>query len=500
MKKSIGRNTRRLRLISLAAIAFLPAAGSFKSLPAAEPVVSAVQAKIIDISDNGRGMKTRTFRVTFDLADDDGDDCRIWAGVRGVELDPVLEGEGPYLFYKNLAGDLEVSPGIGHTITFTVTDTAGEFDQVRVKVTAWDREGWPPWPNQPFNPRHHHWAMDVRKGEISSRSSNYINHISGQESQEDWFLSVMVEFPVFRVMGDHPKETPSIDGYPSESDIVPMPFPHTSLGDPADAYAEGFPNTGNGDRHVEVVDVENWVYWTTYSSSKVDDPQDWRAMCEAYFDFKAESYEYSQNRSPYGAPSRAMSYRPIGWTSSDASGLSVTPGCILLHEIEEGEIHHALRTTVDRSYNDYVFPGSHRAGSSNQEAAPMGLRIRLKSSYDIDSEAPQQGDPGTDLYKASRASRIILRALQKYGMIVTDNAGSNWNSYLMAERDDHTQLKWADLWGEDYMSDSAPMDASITHNFFALTSNGIVTLDWNDFEIVDWDWQIEQYDAYEALK
>ena len=41
----------------------------------------------------------------------------------------------------------------------------------------------------------------------------------------------------------------------------------------------------------------------------------------------------------------------------------------------------------------------------------MGLRLRLKGSYPIDTFPPQ--------------ARVVLRALKRYGMIVADN-GSSW--------------------------------------------------------------------------
>ena len=42
---------------------------------------------------------------------------------------------------------------------------------------------------------------------------------------------------------------------------------------------------------------------------------------------------------------------------------------------------------------------------------PMGLRLRLKASFDVSSYTGQ--------------ARVVLNALKKYGMIVADN-GSNW--------------------------------------------------------------------------
>jgi hypothetical protein len=111
--------------------------------------------------------------------------------------------------------------------------------------------------------------------------------------------------------------------------------------------------------------------------------------------------------------------RPAGWTSADAAGLPILPGLARYGEVAGGEIRHALRFTVsvsldyvDPAHPGYVWPARHEAGSTtNLSAPPMGLRFRLKASYDVSGFAPQ--------------TQVILRALKKYGMIVADN-GTNW--------------------------------------------------------------------------
>jgi hypothetical protein len=475
----------------LAAIGYLHAA----------PTVSNVQASITNIADNGKGMKTRSFTVTFDLANTNGQACRVWPGVRGLERQAVLEDEGPYLFYKNVAGDTATMAGTGKQLTFTVADTAGEFDNVRVKVMAWDREGWPPFPNLPYNPRHHAWSLDIRRDSVATKSPDVMTYLKADEVQHDYFLSVMVEFPIFPVMGNHVKNAITISDC-SNSDCVPIPVPHTSLGDPYSAYAEGYPVANDGDRHLEVVDVENWQNWSMYNAVKVSDPQNWQAAGESYWNFKSDTLPYLQAQLPWAGVKAAVvrSYRPIGWTSTDAAGLSVTAGTIRLDEVAEGEIHHAMRTTVRSSYNSFVYPASHMAGGGPAYAPPMGMRWRLKASYDISSHCPLQGSPGSDLYKTSRGARIVLRALQKYGMINADNAGTGFDLYLMSERDDNTELKWADVWGTSKMSNTVPMDASIINNFYALTHYGVLDagLTLDDFEVVDWSWQVAQYTNYKS--
>jgi hypothetical protein len=105
--------------------------------------------------------------------------------------------------------------------------------------------------------------------------------------------------------------------------------------------------------------------------------------------------------------------RPAGWTSADAAGLPVFPGLVRYDEVHEMKaINHALRFTAQRTRRGYVHPARHFASDNpDPNLPPMGMRVRLKVSFDI--------------AKFSPAMQVILRALKKYGMILADN-GSDW--------------------------------------------------------------------------
>ena len=87
-------------------------------------------------------------------------------------------------------------------------------------------------------------------------------------------------------------------------------------------------------------------------------------------------------------------------------------------------IRHAFRVTV-RATNGYVFPASHRAGST-AGALPMGARLRLKSNKNLASFTPEL--------------QRVFRAMQRYGLIVADNGSdmfiggaydSRWNNDIL---------------------------------------------------------------------
>ena len=103
--------------------------------------------------------------------------------------------------------------------------------------------------------------------------------------------------------------------------------------------------------------------------------------------------------------------RPEGWTSADAAGLPILPGLARRDEADAGAIHHALRITVPVTQKAYIHPATHWASSNTDtDQPPMGLRVRLKASYDISGLRGQ--------------AHAIAQALKTYGAIVADNAGS----------------------------------------------------------------------------
>ena len=173
-------------------------------------------------------------------------------------------------------------------------------------------------------------------------------------------------------------------GYSDESDPGPYPVP-------SNAPIEGGASS-TGDRHVLVVDKDNWVLYEMFDAHKV--LGGWHAGSGAKWDMKTNHY------------------RTAGWTSADAAGLPILPGLVRYDEVLAGAINHALRFTVSVTRKAYVFPASHWASSNTDPLRPpMGMRVRLKSSFDLTGYPAQ--------------AQVVLRALKKYGMMVADN-GSDW--------------------------------------------------------------------------
>jgi hypothetical protein len=244
----------------------------------------------------------------------------------------------------------------------------------------------------PF-PADNAWNQDISSAAVDPNSAAIINFIGDSTPLHPDFGAGLyngqtIGIPYIVVSG-----TPFVDilftEYGSESDPGPMPVP-------SNAPIEGYPKPGNGDRHVLVLDRDNcWLYELYYSFLQKNG--NWKAGSAAVWDLLDDEQ------------------RPYTWTSADAAGLSVFAGLARYDEVASGTIQHALRFTLQNSENAFTPPASHWAGnSSNQYASPMGMRLRLKSSFNISTFPPQ--------------SKVILAALQKYGMIMADNGSSMYIS------------------------------------------------------------------------
>lgn len=198
-----------------------------------------------------------------------------------------------------------------------------------------------------------------------------------------------------------------------ESDPGPYPIPATA---PIEGGA-----ASQGDRHVLVVDRDHWTLWELFSAAPSSNFSSWTAYSGAKFDLKSNAV------------------RPLDWTSADAAGLPIFPGLVRADEVFERHIiNHALRFTVKNTRQGFVFPARHFASDyQDPNLPPMGMRVRLKASFDI-SRFPA-------------SVQVILTALKKYGMFVADN-GTDWFiSGAPDERwnnDDLTTLR--DVHGSDF--------------------------------------------------
>ncbi|MDQ3197834.1 MAG: hypothetical protein M3Q46_01380 [Verrucomicrobiota bacterium] len=313
--------------------------------------------------------------------------------------------------------------------------------------------GFRPFPDD--NP----WNADISALPVDPNSANFIAFIGATAPLHPDFGAGLyagstIGIPYQVEDATQAKVPVKLAAYRDESDPGPMPIP-------ADALIEGYPKPGQGDRHVLVLDRDGcWLYESGRAFFKNGT---WRADATAIWDMTLNEQ------------------RPYTWTSADAAGLPIFPGLVRYDEVTAGAINHAIRVTVPVTRQAFISPASHWASTvTDPNAPPMGLRMRLKASFDI------SGFPAS--------AQVILTALKQYGLMVADNGSAmfisgapddRWNN---SELDQLKTLTASDfevvLLGPVYTPANVPTGPSPTlTNVVAvpstITAGQPVTLSWN---------------------
>lgn len=242
---------------------------------------------------------------------------------------------------------------------------------------------------RPF-PNDSPWNTDISGAPVDPNSAALIAGIGLDTGLHPDFGTVWegapIGIPYVLVNREQPRVPVSFT-WDDESDPGPYPIP-------PDAPIEGGPDS-DGDRHVIVVDQDDWKLYELYNAHPQGGGRSWKADAGAVWDLHSSRL------------------RPAGWTSADGAGLPIFPGLVRYDEvIEQRAIRHALRFTAKRTRRAYVEPARHYASTlTDADLPPMGMRVRLKADFDISP------------FPAS--VQVILTALKTYGMFLADN-GSNW--------------------------------------------------------------------------
>jgi hypothetical protein len=247
--------------------------------------------------------------------------------------------------------------------------------------------------NMEIFPADNAWNQDISSLSVVSTSDQILAGYSTAGLKADFgsglWDNAPIGIPFIVVCGTQSKiqvvfRANNYDGdYGDESDPGPYPIPLT-------APIEG---NGTGDSHVLAIDKDNDILYELYNASVNGDH--WEASSGAVFNLASDQL------------------RTDGWTSADAAGLPIFPGLVKYDEVASGDIHHAIRFTLQSSNVKpaYISPATHKVNSSGgSNSLPFGGKIRLKANFDISG--------------FSTNDQVILTALKKYGLILAD-IGSN---------------------------------------------------------------------------
>jgi hypothetical protein len=352
---------------------------------------------------------------------------------------------GSYTVSATSVADTSKSAAAAITVVTTATSACAGFALGQEASL----NGFRPFPDT--NP----WNQDISGAFVDGNSTAIINFIGGTvglhaDFGSGTFAGASIGIPYIVVDSTQPNVSVNVSDFADESDIVPTPIPVT-------APIEGAPNPG--DNHVLVLDKSNCWLYELYQGSVT--AGQWSAAGSAVWDLQT------------------YNNRPYTWTSVDAAGLPIFPGLVRFDEVAAGAINHAIRFTVPNTKLAFVSPATHWAGTDSTSPIPMGMRLRLKSTFNVST--------------FSASNQVILNAMKKYGLIVADNGSamfiggapdSRWDNNdlhllgsITASNFEVVQMQTV-ITSANVPTGAAPTISSFTASAATVTAGAAVTLTW----------------------
>jgi serine/threonine-protein kinase len=260
------------------------------------------------------------------------------------------------------------------------------------------------------------WTQDVSSAATDAQSDDVIAWLENAGGwgngrfQIDFSIEVLhvfepIQLRTFETTGDF---------FSPDCDHVPVPVP---LGGAIEGET-GYECTSNGDCHLIV------AYHPTRELFEM-----WRCniVGNTFYGGCLAVWDMTRVYPPEGRGEQC--------TSADAAGYPIAPLLFTADEVAAGVVPHAIRFILPNARirnGEYVHPATHSTGatSGGPDAPPYGIRLRLRSDFPLNS-------------LPNDAARTVARALQKYGMFLSDGG----SVALTAQSDRFTTAKWADLMG-----------------------------------------------------
>jgi hypothetical protein len=324
---------------------------------------------------------------------------------------------------------------------------------------------------QQLFPSDNPWNQNIANAPVAANSAAVISQIGGSiKLHPDWgddsssnTNDVLYGIPFNVVHGNSVKAVNVIiDGYSSESDIVPVPIPANAVieGDyqsGPNLNGPGYANSSErGDSHLIIWDEDNNIAYELYGASRPSDITNtsgqWTAIQETVWNMNTDTF------------------RTLGYTSADAAGLSILAGLVRPDEGlptsdgGQGAIDHALRFTLPSGdiNPQYIYPASHEINVSSQatDKLPMGARLRLEDNPTVDALIAKMGPE----------AQIIATAMQQYGLILADDGSPMFVTGASASVDANNNLQY--VWN---MDDVLTLESLTAGDFQVVSLTPVVT-------------------------
>jgi len=245
----------------------------------------------------------------------------------------------------------------------------------------------------PIFPDNNVWNSTVDKLAVSPESAGIIRTYAANR------LGIVPEFTLNMADSKTPSYALQFDSEESDRGMYPITGNMFMEGPVRRSLVSGGPYK-DSDAHLLVLQTDQCKLYEIFGLTTAEPPH--RGSSGAMFDLMANDL------------------RPEGWTSTDAAGLPVWPGVMTYSELydEGGEIRHMVRFTVNVTRNSFVWPARHYASRKGEVTLPpMGSRWRVKAS--VDDAVCREGENTGKPYPPEMLR--LLRALKRYGMILSDN-------------------------------------------------------------------------------
>ncbi len=267
---------------------------------------------------------------------------------------------------------------------------------------------------QPYFPSEAIWNQDVSHAQVDPRSDAIVQWLADSGG---WGLGRMqIDFSLrVNQATDH---TPSVRFRPSPNWMAADSDHVSEIPLPVGGGVEGQPGyacrVGEDDCHLIVADRPHGKLYEAWQANYVDHV------------LTADSLVVWDLQRVYPPSGRGDQC-----TSADAAGFPIAPLLFNADELAIGSINHAIRFILpNRRMRAKVFvhPATHAGAPAGPESAPpLGAHFRLKRTFDISRLKPP--------------ARVVARALQKYGMFLSDGGSIT----LTAQSDRDTTTKYVDL-------------------------------------------------------
>jgi serine/threonine-protein kinase len=256
------------------------------------------------------------------------------------------------------------------------------------------------------------WTQDISHAPLDPQSSTIIAWLAEAGGWGFGKMNVDFSFRVIQADASTPqvpfRKAPGF--YTADSDVVST-FPL-----PAGGGIEGQPGyqCANSDCHLIVVDRGHAKLYEAYNANYAEGALSATGLVV---------WDLNRIYPPSGRGDQC--------SSTDAAGFPIAPLLFNADELAAGSINHAIRFTLPgprMRAHVFVHPATHAGNPLGPVTAPpMGAHFRLKASF--------------DLTKLTPAAQVVARAMQKYGMFLSDGG----NMALTAQNDADTKAKYADM-------------------------------------------------------